>query len=248
MSWKKLSALPKDQESQIVEAYMKPSYGIYIVSSSYDTKKSAYLANCVFQVSAYPPLFAVCSNKDNDTTRQIKESQRFAISVMTEALSPEQITTYGYNHSDVIDKFDKVEHTIENGVPIVTENCCAWFLCHVDKAIDIGTHIMFIGSIEDYALSNTEVSPLTYDMYQKMKHGFSPKNSPTHIDPEKKKKMEEAAKEQEEKKASGRKMRCEVCGYIYDEDDPEHEHTFDELSGEWVCPICNAPKEDFTEI
>ncbi|MDC1105464.1 flavin reductase [Prolixibacteraceae bacterium] len=246
MNWKKLSELSKDRESEIVEAYMKPSYGIYIVSSAYGGKQSAYLANCVFQVSAFPPLFAVCSNHDNDTTAQIKASHRFAISVMTEGLTPEQITQYGYSHSNKINKFEGVEHTVEDGLPIVTENCNAWFLCRVVKAIDIGTHMMIIGSIDDYALSDTTVPPLTYDRYQKMKHGFSPKNSPTHIEPNKKKHTEEESPTKE--KSKGKKMRCDVCGYVYDESDPEHEHTFDELSGEWVCPVCNASKDDFTEV
>ncbi|QZE13677.1 flavin reductase [Halosquirtibacter laminarini] len=250
MSWKKKSDLPTEKESQIIDAYLKPSYGIYVVSSASDRGKAAYLANCVFQVSAFPPLFAFCSNHDNDTTKHIEESQKFAISVMTQALSKEQITTFGYTHSDQNNKFDQVEHIIQEDIPIVTENCNAWFLCKVEKSMDIGTHQLYIGSIIDYALSDTDIESLTYAQYQAMKHGFSPKNSPTHIKLHKEEpKKEETPKEDtNQPKTKPKQMRCEICGYVYDESDPEHEHTFDELSGEWTCPVCNAPKDDFVEI
>ncbi len=33
---------------------------------------------------------------------------------------------------------------------------------------------------------------------------------------------------------------CSMCGYIYEEETP-----FDELSEEWVCPICGESKSAF---
>ena len=42
------------------------------------------------------------------------------------------------------------------------------------------------------------------------------------------------------------KYLCKVCGYIYDE---EKEGTkFDELPQDWLCPVCAAPKDEFTEV
>jgi rubredoxin len=44
---------------------------------------------------------------------------------------------------------------------------------------------------------------------------------------------------------------CTVCGYVYDpaEGDPDAGvaagTAFDELPGEWVCPVCGAGREDF---
>ncbi len=46
---------------------------------------------------------------------------------------------------------------------------------------------------------------------------------------------------------------CELCGYEYNprEGDPENgieENTdFEDLPEEWICPMCGASKEDFTE-
>lgn len=49
-----------------------------------------------------------------------------------------------------------------------------------------------------------------------------------------------------------KKYVCDVCGYIYDpaEGDPDGgipEGTpFDSLPDSWVCPVCGAPKTEFT--
>jgi rubredoxin len=45
---------------------------------------------------------------------------------------------------------------------------------------------------------------------------------------------------------------CNVCGYIYDpeEGDPGGGIAvgtpFKDLPGDWVCPVCGAPKSEFT--
>lgn len=46
---------------------------------------------------------------------------------------------------------------------------------------------------------------------------------------------------------------CELCGYEYNaktgdvENGIEENTDFEDLPAEWVCPLCGAGKEDFTE-
>lgn len=42
------------------------------------------------------------------------------------------------------------------------------------------------------------------------------------------------------------KWECEICGYIYDEE--EEGVPFAELDEDWTCPDCGAGKEDFVKI
>jgi rubredoxin len=50
------------------------------------------------------------------------------------------------------------------------------------------------------------------------------------------------------------KYECSVCGYIYDPEkgDPESGVNpgtpFENLSDDWVCPICGASKDEFEEL
>ncbi|NLC25711.1 MAG: rubredoxin [Clostridiaceae bacterium] len=47
---------------------------------------------------------------------------------------------------------------------------------------------------------------------------------------------------------------CDVCGYVYDPEigDPDSDIepgvSFADLPEDWVCPLCGAPKEDFSLI
>ncbi|WP_243364648.1 rubredoxin [Fundidesulfovibrio terrae] len=46
---------------------------------------------------------------------------------------------------------------------------------------------------------------------------------------------------------------CNVCGYVYDpaEGDPENGvspgTSFESVPDDWVCPVCGAPKSEFTK-
>ncbi|MGQ9513726.1 MAG: rubredoxin [Thermoproteota archaeon] len=51
-----------------------------------------------------------------------------------------------------------------------------------------------------------------------------------------------------------KRYRCTVCGYVYDPTvgDPESKvpprTPFEKLPGDWVCPVCGAPKELFEPV
>ncbi len=50
------------------------------------------------------------------------------------------------------------------------------------------------------------------------------------------------------------KYRCSVCGYVYDPalGDPDGGikpgTLFEEIPGDWMCPICGASKSEFEKI
>ena len=50
------------------------------------------------------------------------------------------------------------------------------------------------------------------------------------------------------------KYQCGICGYIYDPEkgDPDNGvepgTPFEELPDDWECPVCGAPKEEFSPI
>jgi rubredoxin len=49
------------------------------------------------------------------------------------------------------------------------------------------------------------------------------------------------------------KFKCQICGYIYNPEDGEPSAgiepgtMFHELPDDYICPVCGAGKEDFTE-
>ena len=64
------------------EALFKISYGLYIVCSGNKKKGNGFISNTVFQVTAEPPRFAACCNKNNYTaiaTLEFKVAQKIDV-------------------------------------------------------------------------------------------------------------------------------------------------------------------------
>lgn len=227
-----------------LEAFFKISYGLYIVSAGNSSKKSGYISNAVFQVTAEPAQFAVCCSKNNYTASLINENRAFSISVLKKDAAQSLISTFGYKSGKDTDKFSSIKYTTGiTGAPIVTEDSLAWFECRLTQAIDVGTHILFTAEIVNTLLIE-DGEPLTYSYYREERKGKAPKNAPTYIDPEKKK----------EQKSDSEKYKCLLCGHIYDpaEGDPEGKIAagtdFKDLPESWQCPVCGADKGSFDHI
>ncbi|MDD4127275.1 MAG: rubredoxin [Methanomicrobium sp.] len=51
---------------------------------------------------------------------------------------------------------------------------------------------------------------------------------------------------------SGKKMKCMICGHIYDPEKGDKDVAigtlFSDIPGDWHCPVCGAKKSSFNEI
>lgn len=230
------------------EAFFKITYGLYIISSGNTDKKSGYIGNTAFQVTADPPQIAIACNKDNYTSGVINNTKAFSISILKQESSPETIGLFGYKSGKDTDKFSSSEYiTGSTGVPIVTTDTIAWFECKLVNQFDVGSHIIYIGEIINNDLLIADGDPLTYDYYRNVKKGKAPKNAPTYIKPV----TESTPVDNSE---LGPKYQCIVCDHIYDpaEGDPDGGikpgTPFKDIPDGWVCPVCGAEKSDFEVI
>jgi len=221
------------------EALFKISYGLYIVSSGNKNKGNGFISNTFFQVTAEPPMFASCCNKDNYTASLIQETGAFSVSVIHKDTDPEIIGRFGYKSGKDTDKLSGLNVKYgETGVPIVLNDCIAFLECKVVQTIDVGTHYMFIGQLIQSEIIDDTKDALTYLHYRQVRKGVAPKNAPTYID---KSKLGSKLTE------SGlKKFECTACSYIYDEADEDVR--FADLPDDWVCPVCGSEKSDFIEI
>jgi flavin reductase (DIM6/NTAB) family NADH-FMN oxidoreductase RutF/rubredoxin len=229
------------------KALHKISYGLYIVCSKKDKKFNGQIANAVFQVTAEPPTIAVSINKQNLTHEFIEDSKVFTISVLSEKTPMTSIGTFGFKSGRDIDKFKDFKYKLgKTQAPIVLGNTLAYVEARVIDKIDVGTHTIFIGRVEDGEIL-TDETPLTYEYYHKIKGGFSPKTAPTYSG-----EVDEQIKRQKEKEKMTKYV-CRVCGYVYDpsKGDPdsgiEPGTKFEDLPDDWVCPVCGAGKDQFDE-
>lgn len=203
-------------------AFFKLSYGLYIISTTFEGKDAGCVANTLHQVTSSPAQLAVTLNKDNYTEQLIEKSGRFAAVVLTEYCDMDTIKNFGFCSSRDNDKFEKCVYQRDtHGVPYPKEHMAARYSLKVVQTLDLGTHVMFVGEVEEAeVLSEEEV--MTYAYYHQVKNGATPKNAPSY---------------QEKSEKSG--WRCTICGYIY-EGDP--------LPEDYVCPLCVAPAALFEKL
>ena len=212
------------------ETLFNLSYGMYAIGVKNDKKVSACIVNTVFQVTNTPNQIALSMNRDNYSYECIKKEGIFTVSVISEDTSGAVFGALGFKSGRDTDKLKNVRHKIlVEGLPVVKENICCWFLCKVVNSVDTPTHTIFIAEV--VAGSDTSKGkPMTYDYYHKVIKGTAPKNAPTY-----------RATEAVDDHNDGEEFICTICGYVYDDPDL----SFEELPDDWVCPICGAPKSAF---
>ena len=191
------------------------------------------------QVSADPPRFAACCNKNNLTSEFILQNQAFTVSILHVEAPQELIARFGYRSGRDSDKMAGSEIiTGETGTPIVTTGSAGFLECRVVDTIDVGTHYLFIADLVSSGMLTEGIPPMTYQYYRQTRKGMSPKNAPTYVDP--------AKIAQAVKPADVNRYECPACGYIYDEG--VEKVRFEDLPDDWVCPDCGTEKSDFIKI
>lgn len=219
-------------------AFHSLSYGLYIIASKTGEKRAACVANTFQQVTSSPLQVSVTLNKENATTRAIQEAGRFTASCLSQDATMELIGTFGFHCSDDRDKFAECEAAEDAaGVPYVAEQCVARFSARVVHTLDVGTHIMFVGEVEE-AERTCAGEPMTYAYYHQVKGGKTPPKASSFL-PDEPHASAPAPKDDAQVEAPKHAWRCTVCGHI---------EYVDELPDDFVCPVCGVGKDMFERI
>ena len=143
------------------------TYGLFVLTARLDGKDNGCIINTAGQVTSTPNRISITVNKDNFTHDMVKESGRFNISILSEHASFETFKHFGFQSGRVTDKFDGFSacKRSENGLYYITEGTNAYISATVEQAIDLGSHTMFIASVDDMEVLAPEPSA-TYAYYQ----------------------------------------------------------------------------------
>jgi len=168
-------------EKMNLEALHKISYGLYVVTSRKNNSFNGQIANTVFQVTSEPATIAASINKQNFTNEFIRESNVFAVSILSKNTPLKFIGHFGFRSGRDIDKFKGINYKVgRTGAPIVLDPGVAYVEAEVIREVDADTHIIFIAKLVDAEILANE-EPMTYAYYHDMKRGVTPKAAPTYI-------------------------------------------------------------------
>lgn len=172
-------------------ALFQLSYGLYVAASKFDTKMNGCIVNTVMQVTSNPLQIAVTVNKENLTCEIIQKSKMVSLSVLSETAPFSLFKHFGFQSGRETDKFVDYPFAMTGQeLPYLKVHTTAFIDCKVTNTVDLGTHMLFICSVNDCDVISDEKA-MTYSYY----HEFV------------KPKPEASA-------AKG--WRCIVCGYVYE--------------------------------
>lgn len=195
-------------------------YGLFVITTKDGDRDNGCISNTVAQVTAQPNRISVALNKSNFTTELIQKSGHFTASILSEAADFELFKHFGFQSGRTVNKFADFTdcRRVSNGTFAITRGTNAFISADVEQAIDLGTHMLFIGLVTEMeTLSDTPSA--TYNYYQA---NIKPKPQP-------------AGKTEDGKTI----WRCSICGY---------EYVGEELPEDFICPICKHPASDFVKV
>ncbi|MBQ3301488.1 MAG: flavin reductase [Eggerthellaceae bacterium] len=223
------------------KAFRPMSYGVYIISAIDGEMKAGCVANTLVQVASSPARVSVSLNKENVTTGAVLSSGRFEASVLAESAPMELIGRFGFHSSTEKDKFAETQFAFdEAGVPYVTEHAVAHIGARVLETVDVGSHILIVGEVEEADVISQD-DPMTYAYYHLVKGGKTPPKAASYEQPQADEREAQVASQPEAEQGQEKRYgwKCKICGYVVE---------MDELPDDFACPICGKGKDMFERV
>lgn len=130
-------------------AAFKPESCVFFISVDNNGYPSGMIAGFSMKCSTEPPLFAVSLYKKGYTHKLIQQSKEFVIAVPNKELEKE-VVFFGSTHGNEVDKFKETGIEIAKSSfvkPPLIKKATMNFECVLEKEVDSGDHIIFIGKI-----------------------------------------------------------------------------------------------------
>jgi len=235
---------PIDPQRIDIAALRTLTYGLYVVTSHNSGRLNGCVVNTVVQVAGEPCQVSVSVNKASLTHEFIARSGSFGVAVLDQETPMPFIGIFGFRSGRDFDKFGKAGYRLGlTGCPLPVENTLAQLEARVRTSVDCGSHTTFIGDVVASRVVKPG-RPLTYDYYHQVRGGKTGRGAPTYG-------LDMSVCDKDERKKKMKKYVCQVCGYTYDPaaGDPDSGvqpgTPFEQLSDDWVCPVCGAGKDQF---
>ena len=166
----------------------KISQGMYVLT----TPGGGCIVDSVSQISTGDnPLISVSVMNKNYTNELLKKNDRFALSVIGMNVNPDIIKIFGFNSMRDMDKFQNVNVTEIDGVPVINDTI-GYMVCEIVNSIPNETHTLFIGKLIEADVFD-DSKEMTYGYYQEHKDEMFKVTS----------------------KSGKTAWVCSVCGYVY---------------------------------
>lgn len=148
------------------KALFNIGYGLYAVTCNDTKKDNALIVNTVCQLTSNPLKVAVTINKENYSHDVIRTTGKMNVNCLSETAPFDVFKKLGFASGRDTNKFENLPAwRSDNGLYNLSEHINSYFSLTVEQYIDVGTHGMFICTVDD-AKVITNVPTMTYNYYQ----------------------------------------------------------------------------------
>lgn len=256
-----------------LNALFNIGYGLYVVTCNDGKKDNGLIVNTVTQVTNTPNRVAVTINKENYSHQIIKETNIMNVNCLSIDAPFKVFEHFGFQSGRNVNKFENCNTSrSSNNLVFLPKYINSFISLQVEQYIDLDTHGMFICTITEAKIINTQET-MTYTYYHKhvkpkptteKKNGYIcqicgyiyegdtlPEDFICPLCKHGSSEFEPLNTETEQKETNSNKYECQICGYIYDEEKGaldlgiEPGTKFEDFPDNFTCPICGVPKVNF---
>ncbi len=142
-------------DRQFRNAMGKFATGVNVIATEVDGETYGMTANAFMSVSLDPKLIVISIGDKANMLERIRKSGKFSVNVLSCEQQEESMRFAGQKQFE-----DKFEFATLAGVPVV-ENAVCQLSCEVYNEHTEGDHVLFIGKVNDLAM--TETDPLIFN-------------------------------------------------------------------------------------
>lgn len=169
------------------QIFEKLSYGMYVLTSSIDSKLFGCIINSAMQITDEQPTIMVSVNQKSLTHNCIKQSKKFSIQIIGENTELSIISIFGYKSSFNTNKFESFDYQLIDSLPILNHTI-GYITCEVIEMLNIDSHTIFIGKVMNCECFRNDKAMTYQYFHEQVKKTLAKKDQ----------------------------WMCSVCGYVYD--------------------------------
>ena len=134
-----------------LDVMKKLTYGLFVLTARDGQKDNGCIINTAVQVASEPNTISISVNKANYTHDMILKTGKFNVSILSEEAKFDTFKHFGFQSGRDVDKFAEVEISrADNGIAIIhNEQTNGYLSGKVIQSIDLGSHTLFIATVED---------------------------------------------------------------------------------------------------
>lgn len=148
------------------EALQKLSYGLFILTTNYEGRDNGCIIDTAIQSSSNPITISLTVDKKSLTCEMLRKSEKCTISIIGKDADIELFRHWGYQSGRQVDKLKNypfIQRT-HNDTLAITNGTNAYLSINITTQLDLGSHILFIGTPIDAQIL-TDTPSMTYVNY-----------------------------------------------------------------------------------